>query len=461
MNRDTQVFLYKMEDDSIHNALKELFLLSGYDKENAHTSLWNPLSTFIKSGQTVLIKPNMVLECSRKEGEDYYSVVTHPVLINAIVEYVCKALEGKGKIIIGDAPVNNADFEKLCYNMRLKELQETYRQKGVDVELVDFRLYSMSKDENGIIVNKTSIDNVSDYVEVKVDSASELNDIASNYENFRITEYSGKVMQAKHNLKQHRYCFHKSILEADVIVSIPKIKTHRKAGYTCAMKNWVGLNGNKDWLPHHTKFSHQEGGDEYLYPSIRKRLISKSWDIRWAVDNLTLQKCCLLFERCIRLTMKFKSFPDFYSEGSWWGNHTLPRTVNDLNKAVLYSDKSGNLQLKKQRTLFYVVDGIICGEGEGPMMATSKRCDMLLCGTNAYAIDLTVLKLMGFDSKKIGVTNVCESIKTYPIADFLASDVYIKTNLCSVDLNLATIRHYLKYSFIPSSGWKDHIELSE
>jgi len=29
------------------------------------------------------------------------------------------------------------------------------------------------------------------------------------------------------------------------------LKLHRKAGITCALKNLIGINGNKEYLPHH------------------------------------------------------------------------------------------------------------------------------------------------------------------------------------------------------------------
>ena len=32
--------------------------------------------------------------------------------------------------------------------------------------------------------------------------------------------------------------------------SLPKLKTHKKAGITCALKNLIGINGNKEYLPH-------------------------------------------------------------------------------------------------------------------------------------------------------------------------------------------------------------------
>ena len=37
------------------------------------------------------------------------------------------------------------------------------------------------------------------------------------------------------------YCISEACLEADVIINLPKPKTHRKAGFTGALKNMIGV----------------------------------------------------------------------------------------------------------------------------------------------------------------------------------------------------------------------------
>lgn len=40
--------------------------------------------------------------------------------------------------------------------------------------------------------------------------------------------------------------------------------------------------------------------------------------------------------------------------------------IHDLAGLLFYADKYGELQPTKQRQIFYLVDGIIGGEGAGP-----------------------------------------------------------------------------------------------
>jgi hypothetical protein len=299
--------------------------------------------------------------------------------------------------------------------------------------------------------------NHSDYVEIKMDSNSTLNG-NEKYKRFRVTEYDHTVMKEKHNQSVHRYCFHKIALQSTVVISLPKIKTHRKAGLTCAMKNWIGLNGNKDYLPHHTKLSIAEGGDEYLYRSLRKRTISQCWEIRWRTKAKSIQKILRFIEDVLFKTQKVKPFKDPYLEGSWYGNQTLPRTICDLNRAILYADKNGNLCAEAQRKLLYLVDGIICGEGEGPMHATSKECNMILWGLNSFAIDCVVAKIMGFDAQKIYFLKLAQTIKQFPIIDFEPEDVFVSTNNDIKPVLLTNAINLPVFNFVPTSGWQGHIE---
>ena len=55
---------------------------------------------------------------------------------------------------------------------------------------------------------------------------------------FRVTCYDPRRMIRTHTLGRHRYLVAKEIIEADVVINLPKLKTHKKAGVTCALKTW-------------------------------------------------------------------------------------------------------------------------------------------------------------------------------------------------------------------------------
>lgn len=62
----------------------------------------------------------------------------------------------------------------------------------------------------------------------------------------------------------------KTILSADVIMSVPKLKVHKKVGVTLNTKHLVDTNTNKTYLVHYTLGTPREGGDQ-LPPSLLSR----------------------------------------------------------------------------------------------------------------------------------------------------------------------------------------------
>ena len=90
-----------------------------------------------------------------------------------------------------------------------------------------------------------------------------LEPISANGNRFRVAWYDPRLMARTHHPGVHQYLVAKEVVEADVIINLPKLKTHRKAGVTCALKNLIGINGNKEYLPHHRVGGSQSGGDCY------------------------------------------------------------------------------------------------------------------------------------------------------------------------------------------------------
>ena len=68
---------------------------------------------------------------------------------------------------------------------------------------------------------------------------------------FRNTNYNSRDMAAVQRRGEHQFLLCREPFEADVVLNLPKLKAHAKAGITGAMKNIVGLNGDKNFLPHH------------------------------------------------------------------------------------------------------------------------------------------------------------------------------------------------------------------
>ncbi len=386
--------------NSIYSAVRGLFGQMQMDSGHFNSPSWNPLEKIVTPGNTVILKPNFVRHYNPIGDLD--CLFTHGSVIRAILDYVFIALKGEGKIIIGDAPLQNCDFDKLIEFAGIDKIISFYNQQSsVKLELMDFRLAGSIKYKSGFIFRKDLNGDPSGYLAVDLKMDSELFAISRDFEKYRVTNYDKCEMVKHHNREKNEYLIPKTVLEADVIINIPKLKTHRKAGITCALKNLVGINGCKDWLPHHRFGSTEEGGDEYLYRSFRKNIATVLYEKKDVLKNRYAAMVLMFLIRAIEISARIVPYKDPYREGSWYGNDTLPRTIADLNRIAMYADKQGRLHNAIQRKNFILVDAVIAGEKEGPMDPSPKHCGLMVAGLNPVLVDLICSTIMGFDYNKI------------------------------------------------------------
>jgi uncharacterized protein (DUF362 family) len=134
------------------------------------------------------------------------------------------------------------------------------------------------------------------------------------------------------------FYFPRSVLEADYIVSMPKMKTHHWVGMTAGMKNLYGT------IP----------GVVYGWP---KNVLHHAG---------------------------------------------IPETVYDINASLPRS--------------LAIVDGIVCMEGDGPIMGSPKPMGLILVGPNCPAVDATAARIMGLRPENISYLALAEN-RLGPIAD--------------------------------------------
>ncbi len=476
-NPDKKYPEYEFDDitkdhNYIYESFRNLLRLMNLDTDHWNTKSWNPFKNIISPGDQVLLKPNLVIDNFQNQN----AITTHTSIIRVLIDYVKKALNGTGKIIIGDAPLQQCNFKLLAKKNGLNEVIDFMRLNGLDIELIDFRTEKMSISTNKLYTKLTKSyknekthklrGDPSGYKVVNLERKSNLKKISEKegYKKFRVTNYDHLLMEHVHNNKDHKYLIPNSVLKSDVVIQIPKIKSHRKAGITSCLKNNVGINGHKDWLPHHRKGSILEGGDEYPEINVLKRLYV---NIVEYIDQLLTKRANtynLVFYstmpiRAILYKFAARFYKSNYFEGSWYGNDTIWRTVADLNQILLYVDKSGNLTNTKQRKRIYFCDGIIAGESEGPLEPTPKKLGILIGGSDPLMVDLGIVELLNLDYLKIPQLHKLFDIKRMKISENYPRDLrIISNNPIWNNKGLNEISETL--DFKPTSGWKNHIEKS-
>jgi len=432
----------------VRNVLKQL----GLDIENYNKPEWNPFGNFIAPGNKVVIKPNWVRE-KNPINPDITGLVTHPSVVRTVIDYCLIALQGKGRIIIGDAPIQSADIDIIKSKLQLDELVGFYSNiKGVKIEIRDFRKEIKRYNSAGEISEHIFIAE-KESVEVNLKGNSFFFPVRNMFRKFRVTNYDPRKMLRFHNPGNNIYIIDKSVLEADVVIQLPKLKTHGKAGITCCLKNSVGINGQKDALVHHLKGSRQTGGDAYPYFNLFKWMNENLYERKEKTGNKNLQR---FYSKWIGLNdgILKRTGADPVFEGAWYGNDTLWRMILDINNILFYTDLNGETGKESARKVFYIVDGIVGGDKEGPLKPDNKFAGIIAGGWNPVLLDICCASLIGFDYQKIKViVNSLENkLLGFGFDDIEKSSVIFNNNVFKIE-EIEAVTH-----FTPSKGWKNHIE---
>ena len=135
---------------------------------------------FNPAGKRVLLKPNMV------EYESGTAINTHPAVVAGAADAMLAA--GAAEVIVGEAPGHRRDLEYLLGSTGVEDVLRDHRLRFVDLNHDDVR----------------------------------------------------EVPLRSHFTKLDSLWLPATVLDADLVVSLPKLKTHHWAGITASMKNFFG-----------------------------------------------------------------------------------------------------------------------------------------------------------------------------------------------------------------------------
>lgn len=387
-------------ENRVYPAVRKLLIDLGLDLAHQGTPQWNPLGDLVEPGMTVFIKPNTVVHVHEKR-KDLFSVLVHPSILRPVLDYVCKALQGEGKVVIGDSQLYSSNYDKMLVTSGLGDFLKWYQPRTkIDIQWFDLRLNRARRTWLYGRWARTKVEHdPQGYQFVDLGNDSCFKDI--DPARLRIAIASYKNMFKHHSDGKHEYLFPKSFLLSDVVINIAKLKTHRRTAVTLALKNYMGLPAHKDSLPHFTTGSPEEGGDQYIHPSKRKRVITFLHDRVQASRFIPVKFVCAVAKKLLWNSCRILPFKDNVFEAMWWGNDTVWRTLHDLNRAVVYADKEGVVREAPQRRQFVLIDGIVGGEGDGPLACDPVPSGVVFAGFNPVCVDAAAATVMGFDVERI------------------------------------------------------------
>jgi uncharacterized protein (DUF362 family) len=441
------------EPTSAAVALRALFVEAGLDAAHQGTSAWNPASAFLEPGMSVVVKPNWVTH-QNQSSAGWECLITHPSLLDALCRYILKARPGR--LTIGDAPVQGCDFAQLMAVSRTADMLARLPAGETRIDVKDFRLVTLDDDPRRT-VRASDSRTEADYVRFDLAGDSLLDPITSDEAPFRVTMYDPRALDETHRRGRHRYLVARELIEADVVFNVPKLKTHKKAGVTGALKNLVGINGHKAYLPHHRKGGAGRGGDAYPGRSLWKTFAEEAYDtanrLAGGRTKAALFRSAALLERAGENGEVAAGV-----EGSWHGNDTVWRMSLDLQRLLRYGRVDGTMDDRPARAIVTVTDAIVAGEGEGPLAPTPYPLGLVTLGASPAAVEWVHAGLMGFDPRRIPIVAHAFDRFRFPLAPCAPGEVVVRTGGAALTFE-AACRAWGKH-FTPPSGWRGHCELA-
>ena len=390
--------------NGVFAAVRRALLALGLDAARAGSEAWNPLGDLVAPGGTVVLKPNFIRHWNPLEGErddaSVDSVITHGSVVRAAAEYAFLAVGEAGRVVLAEAAQQDCDFAVIRALAGLDAISAHFADRGLAFDVIDLRREAVVFADGVIVERRALPGDPLGYRAVDLGARSFFADSGLDPMRFRGADYDPGPTHAQHSGGRNAYLLSETVLASDLIVNLPKWKTHKKTGVTLALKNMVGINGDKNWLPHHCAGAVSDGGDEFPGDAAIDRVRSRLTEVGRKLLGRGLGTSLVrLYRRAETATRG----DDFIRAGNWHGNRTTWRMCCDLNRCVYYSDAEG-LHLDAPAPLkrvLTILDGIVAGEGNGPLAPTDVPLGVVLAATDPIALDLVCVRAMGFDERRI------------------------------------------------------------
>ena len=181
------------------------------------------LNKQLVENKKILLKPNWVTHSNIPSDE--LCLRTHD---NFLIAALTVVLEwNPASVIVGDAPVQGCNWDKTISNKLLLKINKLSHAFQIPVVVEDFRRVVFNIKSGNLEEEKRPL---SDFLIFDVGSQSYLETITeTNGTNFRVTNYDSKNLSENHKKGVHKYCIIKQLFDADIVITLPKIKTDRKS----------------------------------------------------------------------------------------------------------------------------------------------------------------------------------------------------------------------------------------
>jgi uncharacterized protein (DUF362 family) len=367
----------------------------------------------------VVVKPNWVQQSHEYAPDLWEPVITHPNVVLAVLSCLAETMGGRGTIAVCDGPHTHADIGAILtrggFDQRVAALRTQWPQ--LNLEVIDLRREIWITREQVVVERKPNPPDPRGYVALNLGRNSLFYQHAGEGAYYG-ADYDTNVVKRHHCGDTQEYLLAGTPVQCDLFINLPKMKTHKKTGITCCLKNLVGINGDKNWLPHHTEGSPRTGGDEFPDEAMA-HTIEQTLKAFGRQAALSLPVVGPWLFRKMRNAGKriLGGSEETVRNGNWSGNDTCWRMVLDLNRALLYGHADGTWgEALQPKRYLAIVDGIVGGEGNGPLCPDPVQSGVLLSGVNPAEVDAVAARLMGFDPRALPVVAHAFDAHPWPVS---------------------------------------------
>lgn len=437
--------------NEVYAAVRLCLADAGLDAGRFGTPEWNPFSDLVQEGGRVFVLCNFCYHRRPWESEaTFFSKCTHGSVLRPILDYACKAVGPNGTVEFGNSPIQSANWNALLAETGAADVVAYFesRKHGPSVRAVDLRSWVLKGQMRGTPQESSKVT-----IDLGVESLLERT-TKSNYD-YRVLQYDPALTALYHGDKRHLYVLSRAVLEANLVVSVPKLKTHQKVGLTVALKGLVGMVPDKDCLAHHRRGTPAQGGDEFPSDHPVALIASRIGEFVWRRDAGNLVRLARFAERFAGILSRKMGLITY---GGWHGNDTAWRMALDINRCMRAADASGLMHDRKQREHVVLIDGVIGGEGEGPLDPSPAPSRCVIFARDALEADVAAAAAMGMDPRKLRILRDAEGVFPYPVSEARIDEVRVSVD-GATPLPALSLGPRLGRSFRAPDGWRGAVEL--
>jgi uncharacterized protein (DUF362 family) len=452
---DSAAFL-KGDSSDIDNMIERALRLAGSAGESGRPLL----GEWITPGERVFVLPNLVMHRRIDRGEtipSFLAKCTNGSIVKPLVAHAVEAVGDSRLVSVGSASLQACDYAAAAREAGFTDSpSEDSTAPLAGIEPMDLRSVATVWSKYGALLERYSRDVPT--VEVDLGSLSFLDELylRKTSVDFRVGDYDPVETLSFHSKGRHIYTIHRDVLESDVIISVPKLKTHEKVGITCALKGTIGTVTRKECLAHYRHDNRNGRGDEHPPGNPLRSLASVISDRSSAAPHTRLGNGArIVGKSAFRLA---RIGHHGIMGGAWAGNDTAWRMALDVARILRFARPDGSIADTPQRSHLVLVDGIVAGEGEGPLRPSPVLAGTVIFSGDVVAADVTCAQLMGYEPDRIPLLSYAMNPSIdLPLCSWTS---------CSVEWDEKTfpdvgaVPSLLGRPFRPPKGWTGAMERS-